>query len=183
MLDALTRRRADAERRYEEAEDGIPAALLDGDEERARELRRARRDAAEEADDLAEALTLAERKEQERREAERAGRLREARAEAREASDRFRETSGAVDAALAGLERAVVDQRAAARDLVRALAAAGLSDGGRVERGLEPALRWAAWRSAPVTSTLAGVPWAPAPRRREMAEGAARLIPQIPEEE
>jgi len=83
MLDALTRKRSDAERRDEEAEAGIPAALLDGDEERASELRHARRDPAEEADDLAEALNLAERKERERREAKRAERLRKVRAEAR----------------------------------------------------------------------------------------------------
>lgn len=183
MLEGLTRRRAEAERRYEEADGGIPAALLDGDEGRARELRRARRDAAEEADDLGEALTLAERKEQERREAERARKLRKARSEARASAARFLEAGKAVDAALAELERAVSAQREEARGLAAALAAAGLSDGGRAERGLEPALRWAAWAAAPSAARLAGVPWAPVARRRSMAEGAARLVPRITDEE
>lgn len=180
MLQALLRRRADAEDRYERADEDIAAALLEGDEARARELRIARRDAAEEADDLAEALNLAERREEEKRRAERAGRLRAARQEAREKASRFIKAGSRIDRALAELERAVADQKAQGRDLAQALARAELFDGGRIERGFEPALRWAVWLGAPLAARLSGVPWTPMPRRRSMAEGVARLVPEIP---
>jgi len=183
MLQRLLERRADAEARYSRADASVAGAIIDGDSDRVRELRRERRDAAEEADDLGEALRLAEDREAERRRAQEADRLRSARAEARSAASTFVSAGRSVDAALETLDGAVARMEEAGHSLSVRLSAAGHSDNGRIVRGLHPALRWALWYGAPAAARMCDVPRSLATCRRPMAEAAGRLVPHISEED
>lgn len=180
MFDALLKRRKAAEDRYDEAEAGLPGAILAGNDEAVRRLRAARRDAAEEADDVGEALKLAERQEAEREAAERARQLFEARTEARAKAEAFESAAAGVDAALSALEAAVNRQAEAADDLNVALYVAGLSDHGRAHRWMPAAFNAALWQTAPTAANLASAARTPAANRRTMVEGAQAITPAIP---
>ena len=170
MLDGLLRRRADAERRFEEAERKIPAALLDGRDGELEHLREQRQDALRDADELADAIELAAERERRAAEAEAdARRLRHAEAAAATAARRV-EAAEAVDEALAALADAVAEYEAVGRELEVELRGAGRDDGNRVARNVAPFLRWACHRSALRCAELMGVPRAQAARRRPLVE-------------
>ncbi len=169
MLEQLERRLGDAERRRDEAGAAIPAAILDGDEDRLAGLRGERREAATEAGDLAEAIDLAAERERRAAEAEaEARRLRHAEAAAALAARRL-EAAEAVDDALAGLEAAVAGYEALGSEIAAELRLSGRHDGNRVARNAAPNLRWACHRGALRCAELLGVPRAPAHRRESLA--------------
>ena len=169
MLEQLKRRLGDAELRRDEAGAAIPAAILDGDEDRLAGLRGERLEAATEAGDLAEAIDLAAERERRAGEAEvEAGRLRHAEAAEQIAAGRL-EAAEAVDAALAGLEAAVAGYEASGLELAAELRLSGRDDGNRVPRNAAPNLRWACHRSALRCAELLGVPRAPAHQRESLA--------------
>ena len=128
MLEMLTRRREEAQRRRDRADAAIPAAVLDGEEREIEDLRRERRDAAEEAGDLEGAIDLAAERERREREAAEAERRRGLMADAASLADGRTEAAKEVDGALAALEAAVIRHRDIGTVLSRALRAAGAGD-------------------------------------------------------
>ena len=178
MLERLARRREAAERRCDEAAAAIPAAILDGDERGLRRLRAERRDAAVEADDLGEAIDLAQERERRASEEAEAERRRGLMRDAAALADERERDAAAVDEALAALEAAVVRHRDRGLELSAALRAAGCRED-RIARIAGQDMRWATWNAAPTAAGLMQVPRAPAHRRRPLAELQSAAVPAI----
>lgn len=176
MLDKLMGQRAAAERRFDEAAADIPAAILDGDEGRLADLRRERRRAAVEADDLGEAIDLAAERERIEREGAEAARREEALARVRSAHEGLLGAADGVDEALAALELAVAGYGDAQRELERARREARLGSDGRFALKGRQNMRWATWSAAPTYAGLAEVPFANVARRRPLRS----LVPGLP---
>lgn len=144
-------------------------------------LRTRRRDLAEEADDISEALRHIEDRAKAAVDEEQQKKVAKACDEARACSSGFIKAAGEVDDALMALEQAFDKLRLSEIDLSRALRRAGQSSNGRLVNGIGPALRWAVWRSAEGFAKMAEVPRAPAHRRRSLADSVKRLVPAIQE--
>jgi hypothetical protein len=182
MPEGLLERRADAERLFEEAERGIPAAVLDGNKRELERLRGQREEALRDADELGGAIDLAAEREQQAEEEAEAERRRGHAERARALVGERTAAAGAVDAALAGLEAAAAEHRRLGDELARELGLADLGDGGRIARKAKQNMRWAAWNSAPTAAELMEVPFAQARRRRPLAELDATAVPRIEED-
>lgn len=160
----------------------IAKAVADeADDRELSRLRTRRRDLAEEADDLSEALRHIEDRAKAAVDEEQQKKVAKACDEARACSSGLVQAAGEVDDALMALEQAFDKLRLSEIDLSRALRRAGQSSNGRLVNGIGPALRWAVWRSAEGFAKLAEVPRAPSHRRRSLADSVKRLVPAIPE--
>lgn len=183
MMERLLGRRADAEATVAEMDAAIAAAIAEGRPDgEVRALRERRRDAAEDAEDVGEALRVAE----DRASAEVAREARKRRAElirdARESAEAFVASARAVDEALAALETAAAAHQLAALDAARSLRRAGLSDDGRIGRMQRPFAKWSAWAGAPTFADMAEMARTPAAKRRSLESLVRNVIPAIPGE-
>ena len=183
-MDGLLKRRARAEAEVAELDRAIPEAIADGrPDAEVRELRGRRRDAAEDAGYTGDALRVAEDRAAAAAEREAEARRRAQVREAKEAAATLVETARAVDAALAGLERAAAAHRLAALDASRALRRAGLGDDGRIGRMQRPFAKWSAWAGAPTFADMVELARTPVARRRGLEELVRNVVPAIPEGE
>lgn len=172
---------ADSAQAEVEQLDGLIAnAMADGDDSALAELRQRRRELVEMADDAASAIAVLEKREsdpnEKLRRAMAAGALRDARRQA----DAYRAAAQEVDDAIAALETRFQALEASARQLSRALNAAGVGDSARLYNTLLPSLRWALWRSSPRVAKAMGVPHTPFGKRLTLHDSMSRLIPNIP---
>jgi len=173
---------ADAAEREIERLDGVIAEHVAGEEDNLEllaKLRAKRREWIDRASDIGDALELIKDKARKEAKAKREQAEAEALSAARGDAEALLMAAERVDRVLAELETAHDDLRLAALDLSRSMRLAGRSDSGRLANGLGPALRWAAWHSAPEFSGKAQVPRVEAHRRRDLRTSASRLIPNL----
>ena len=183
-MDVLLKKRATAEAKFEKLDAQVVSAIAKSRPmKEIAELRKRRRDALEEVDDLGEALRLTEDQLAKAEARKRQEKTKALVSEANELAHRFIETSAAVDAALAELERAAVAYRLTAMDLASGLRRAGLTDGGRIGRMASPHSRWSAWKSAPTWCELAEVARTSPPRRETLKNLSRRIVPSFPEKQ
>lgn len=181
-LESIERTRNAIGKRIGEIDKEAGAARLAGDQASITRLRKEKDNAQREADEWDAAAKLLERRQAEEKERARQAGLAKARVRARQVAGQLTEAARKVDEALAVVEGAMADYRLKELDLSRALAAAGLSDGGRIRRQLKQAMRWATWKSAPVYAETAEVPRAEAHRRETFEALTGRVVPNIPKE-
>lgn len=142
-------------------------------------LRAKRREWIDRAADIGDAVAFVEDKEREEAKTRLETAKSEALSTARSDAQALLTAAERVDLVLGELEAAHDALRLAALDLSRSMRLAGRSDSGRLANGLGPALRWAAWHSAPEFSGKSQVPRVEAHRRRDLRTSASSLIPNL----
>lgn len=177
-------RKAEAAQTEGEALDAaIAEAIADGaDDLTLADLRQRRRELLEQTDDVGQAIAVLEARANDPKIKEREAAQAKARQAARQEAEKYKAAAAAVDDALRTLETSFEALETGARQLQRALFAAGVSDNARLSNTLQPSLRWALWKAGPKFAKAIGVSHTPFDKRRTLKDSAARVIPNVPAE-
>ncbi|MDF2231582.1 hypothetical protein P2H44_03360 [Albimonas sp. CAU 1670] len=151
----------------------------EGQSEQVAEMRAKRRRLLGEHSDLGEALAVLRRRRADEAEKAQEQNRQEALVRMHAQVDEFLDASSAIDEALEALEDAHNRLHLASLDLSRSARMAGESDGGRLSNAIGPAMRWAAWHSAPGASKDMQVPRATGARQRPLRKSLENVIPTV----